>query len=550
MKQFFLTALILLLAFGVCNAKRKRRRNKRFTPADSLRGGLTEGRVCYDVHFYDLKVDFNMADSSISGVNKIAFNVLNATSRLHLDLFANMQIDSIVFKGDTLSYSRQGSAFFVDLPNALSEGQSESLEVFYHGKPIIAKKAPWDGGFVWAEDEKGRPFVGVACERLGGSSWWPCKDHFSDKPDSMSLSFVVPKGLVCVSNGQQMLTKPQVESETKELFQWKVHYPMVNYNATFYLGNFSQITDYYYSGEDSLALNYFVLDYNEQKAKSHFEQVKPMLKIYEDLFGKYPYWKDGYKLVEAPYLGMEHQSAIAYGNQYKSGYLGRQIKGVDFDYVIIHESAHEYWGNNVGMEDLGDMWINEAFATYSEALYVEQMYGKEMMLNYLQDGGTKILNDKPILAPHHVHKEGSNDMYLKGAMMLHVIREQLDDDNLWFSTLRGLQRDFAYQPVGTKVVLAYFESKLGKKLMPVFQHYLNKSKLPMLIVQRMKNKFEYIIHWSDVTEGFEMEVELISKKGNEIVQVNDALKRFTFEKLKSKEPEVRNPFGAFTVHYR
>lgn len=553
MKRVILTALILLLGASYCSAKRKidkRKRKKRYTLQDSLRGGLSQERTCYDVHFYDLTIDFNLKDSSITGVNDIAFNVLNPTSRIQLDLFENMHIDSVVYLNDTLAYTRVGNAFFVDFPRGLQKGRSASLKVFYHGKPVAAKNAPWDGGFVWSNDEKERPFVGVACEGLGASSWWPNKDHLSDKPDSMVMNFIVPKGLDCVANGVKMFSKPHVQNESKTHFQWKVHYPIINYNVTFYLGHFETLTDYYISDEDSLLLRYHVLDYNVEKATAHFEQVKPMLKIYEELFGKYPFWKDGYKLVDAPYLGMEHQSAIAYGNDYKKGYKGRQMIGVEFDYVIIHESGHEYWGNNISMKDLADMWIHEAFCTYSEALYVEKRYGYDIMVDYLNNGGKSILNDKPMIPKYHLNQKGSGDMYLKGALMLHLVRDQLDDDLLWFATLKDMHVDFAYQSVSTPEVLLYLKSKLGKKVMPIFEQYLRVAALPKLVVQKVNGKGNYIIRWSGAADFFDVKVNFQTKTGPVMLEVNSSPNKFNLGKVKDDEPEVLNSFGLFDVYYK
>jgi aminopeptidase N len=547
MKKSLLTLLILLLTVSVCSAKR---RKKRYSLRDSLRGGLSVERTCYDVHFYDLTVDFNLEDSSIVGKNTIAFNVIDTTSKIQLDLFQNLSIDSVLFKGDTLSYTRIEDAFFVNFPEVLDKATAAEVQVFYHGKPLVGKRAPWDGGFVWSKDDQGRPFVGVACEGVGASSWWPNKDHLSDKPDSVLLNFIVPNSLKCVANGIQQFSELSTTDTAKTHHQWKVQYPIVNYNVTFYLGNFELITDHYVSDKDSLLLQYYVLDYNVGKATKHFEQVKPMLNIYEQLYGKYPFWEDGYKLVDAPYLGMEHQSAIAYGNQYKNGYLGKQMNGVDFDYVIIHETGHEYWGNNITMKDLADMWIHEAFCTYSEALYVEKKYGYETMLDYLVDGGKNISNKKPIIPARHVNQMGSKDMYLKGSLMLHLVRVVVNNDSLWFATLKGLQNNFAYKSVGTEEVLQYLKSNLGKKVMPYFEQYLRLPELPQLVIQKMKTKGEYIIRWSEVPSGFEMKVTLKTKKGSEEIVVDSSPQRFAFDKIKSKEPEVENSLNAFTVHYR
>lgn len=515
-----------------------------YSLADSLQGGESEERHCFDVTYYDLEVEFFPEEQKIKGKSKIYFTAVDSAKVIQLDLFQNLSISAITFEGKRLNFLREENAVFVEFSRLLLPKRKYSVEVQYNGSPHKALHAPWDGGLVWEKDSLGRPFIGVACEGLGASSWWPNKDFLADKPDSMSMRFIVPKNLECVANGRLVNRKIK---DNSTVFEWKVSYPIINYNVTFYIGNYVKITDFYHSGSDSLALNYFVLDYNQQKAVQHFQQVKPMLKIYEDLFGKYPFWKDGYKLVESPYLGMEHQSAIAYGNQFKNGYLGKQIKGVDFDYVIIHESGHEYWGNSVSMKDLADMWIHEAFCTYTEALYVEKMYGNEMMLKYLKNMGRGIENDKPIIPDYNVNQMGSNDMYLKGALMLHHVRVALQNDPLWFSFLKKIQDQYRYKSVETDDILALIQNDLGNEVMPIFYHYLYNPNLPVLYFradEKLKNT--YYLSWKEVEPEFTLTVNVLEKNKITPVKVTTTEQKFIFKKHKIHGVKVQNEFLMFT----
>lgn len=479
-----------------------------YSRADSLRGALNKDRTCFDVNYYHLNISVDTAAKSISGYNEIWFSVVNQTERIQLDLFANMVIDSIVFHRLHLSFTREFNAVFIDFPGYLMQGMQEKVKVYYHGKPIEAKKAPWDGGFVWKKDKNGNPWIGVACERIGASLWWPNKDHLSDEVDSMRITCSVPGELKCISNGaleKQSITQGNLNFKTST-YHWKVSYPINNYNVTLNIGNYAHFSEDYISGKDTLKCDYYVLPYNLEKAKEQFKQVKPMLAIYERLFGPYPFWKDGYALVETPYLGMEHQGAIAYGNKYLPGYLGGHMEGVDFDYIIIHESGHEYWGNSVSMKDIADMWIHEGFCTYTEALYVEQKYGYEMALKYLQTQAKGIDNDKAIIGDYNVNKEGSNDMYPKGSWMLHTIRNVVNNDSLWFTTIKGITTDFKFSSVDSKQIEDYMELKLGRELTPVFDLYLRHKELPVLKVEVKKSfkKVELVCDLESVVNGFSL----------------------------------------------
>jgi aminopeptidase N len=474
-----------------------------FTLADTLRGTLSAIRASFDVTYYDLNLTVDVDNHSVSGVNHIHFRAVNDIDSFQLDLFENLVIDSVVSAGTKLRFSRLFNAFFVSFPKTVGIGASSIVSVYYHGNPIEAKHAPWDGGFVWKKDSNGKPWVGVACEGLGASSWWPCKDHLSDEPDSMRISCTVPAGLMCVSNGDPISQKLNGRGMTTV---WKISYPINSYNVTLNIADYAHFSDVYDSATgDSLRLDYYVLRENLEKAKKQFQQVHGMMRCFEDAFGLYPFYRDGYALVETPYLGMEHQSAIAYGNGYVPGYRGRHPEGMDFDYIIIHETGHEWWGNSVSMKDAADMWIHESFCTYSEAVFVECTYGYQQMLNYLRYQRNFINNRSPIVGTYGLNHEGNgNDMYYKGSWMIHTLRTILDDDVLFRSILKGIAQDFSYRTVDGEDIICYFNEKAGRDLTPIFNQYLKQKDVPVLEYRATKKGFE--VKWAAATQDFAMPV--------------------------------------------
>jgi aminopeptidase N len=479
-----------------------------FTQKDTLRGALSPERTWFDVNYYHLNIDVNPTAKAISGYNDIGFTVLSPARQMQLDLFENMQIDSVLFENQQCEVSRLYNAFFVEFPFNVEVGTQKSLRVYYHGVPIEAKNAPWDGGFVWKKDESGLPWIGVACEGMGASSWWPCKDHLSDEPDSMRITCAVPKEVKFIGNGN--LESESIEDDLR-ISTWKVSYPINTYNVSLNIADYSHLHDYYTSNDDTLSLDYYVLKGNEQKALHQFQQVKPMLSIYEELFGAYPFWNDGYALVETPYLGMEHQSAIAYGNKYLPGYLGRFPGNMDFDFIVIHESGHEYWGNSVSMNDISDMWIHESFCTYTEALYVEKMYGYDSMIEYLLYQKNFIDGTSPILGHRDVNCKGNGtDMYYKGAWMLHSIRNTIGDDTLWFSIIKGIAKGFEIQNCDGEEVIDYVCEKSGVNLKSIFNQYLAYADIPVLKYKFKKKKGRLILSykWEVEEVDFNMPIEL------------------------------------------
>lgn len=394
---------------------------QQFSRADTLRGTITPQRAWWDVTNYDLHVRVNPDDSTFSGFNTITYKILKPDSIMQIDLQAPMVIDSVVQDKKSLPVTRDGNAWFIKTTAPQTKDRSKKITVFYSGKPRKAVKAPWDGGVVWAKDDKGRPWIATACQGLGASIWWPNKDTQSDEPEDMTINVTVPSDLTDVSNGR--LKKTIDNPDGTKTFVWYVDNPINNYDVAVNIGNYIEMKDTYSGEGGKLDLGFWVLDYNEDKAREHFKVVKPMLKCFEYWFGKYPFYKDSYKLIEAPFLGMEHQSGVAYGNKYQMGYSGRDLSGtgwgLKWDFLIIHESGHEWFGNSITSKDLADMWIHESFTNYSETLYTECQYGRKAADEYVQGIRKNILNDKPIIAPYGVNAEGSGDMYYKGANMLH-----------------------------------------------------------------------------------------------------------------------------------
>src|SRR5690554_4958578 len=522
------------LAFGLCIIIQMSS-SQTFTKRDSLQGGLPFERTCFDVLHYDLDIKVNPDERYISGSNEIRFKVVENTKRIQLDLFENMRVDSIYdFRGgawEKVSYSREYDAVFVDFTEELKRDSEKLILVFYSGKPKEAKNAPWDGGFVWKKDSNGKPFVGVAVQGTGASLWYPCKDSQSDEPDyGVGISISVPDNLVAVSNGwlcgksarkynndgsNSTLPIKYKEDNDYIRYDWCVTYPINNYNITLNIGDYVD----FYDELDNLNISYYVLRENKQKAKKHFEaDVKPMLKCFQDKFGPYPFPEDGYKLVEAPYLGMEHQSAVAYGNRYKKGYLGNDISGSGvgmlFDFIIIHETGHEWFGNSITSKDIADMWIHEAFTTYSEAVYVECRWGYDKAMQYINGQSRMVENRKPVVGHFGVNfKPKSADMYYKGALMLNTIRHIVNDDEKWWQLILDYSNHFKHQIIEADDVIEFFTKQSKIDLKPVFEQYLYHSDLPELQIKPVKNGFNY--YWQTDVKNFEMPVE-ITLNGKEV----------------------------------
>jgi aminopeptidase N len=485
-----------------------------FTRADSLRGYLSPLRTCYDIDYYHLDVKFDIANKFISGNTLFKFTTVSDFTKLQFDLFANLKVEKVVYKGKELPYTREFNAVFVTFPATIKKGSKQEFTVYYSGNPTVAKNAPWDGGIVYKTDSLGNPFVATACQGMGASVWWPNKDQQADEVDSALISISVPSGLQDASNGRLRKVTDLGNGYTR--YDWFVANPINNYDIEANIGKYSHFSDTYDGEKGKLTLDYWVLAYNLEKAKKQFgENVKDMIKAFEYWFGPYPFYEDGYKLIEAPHLGMEHQSGTAYGNHYGNGYLGRDLSGtgwgLKWDFIVVHESGHEWFGNNITSKDLGDMWIHESFTNYSESLFVEQRYGKQAGQEYVHGTRFLIANDRPIVGPYNVNKEGSGDMYYKGGNMLNMIRTIINDDEKWRGILRGLNKTFYHKTVTYDDIVDYVNDNSGKDLKPVFDQYLHYKNIPIL--DFMFNHGKLYCRWIADAKGFDMPVKVRIKGG-------------------------------------
>lgn len=482
------------------------------TRADVLRGGQSPERTCYDVKSYDLQLHVDTLTRAINGSNRIAFEVVNDFTTLQIDLFSNMEIARITSGGNELTFRREYNAVFVDMPVVQKHGEQSAITVYFHGKPIIAKNPPWDGGFSWTRDEKGKQWIAVSCQGIGASLWWPCKDDLSDEPDSMNIHCNVANGLRCVANGKE--EPATIGTDGTTTYHWSISYPINNYNVSINIGDYVQVHDNYTAADgDTLSLDYYVLSYNMQKAVKQFAQVKPMLACYEKYLGKYPFWRDGYALVETPYLGMEHQGAIAYGNKFKTGYAGMDRSGMKlkFDYIIIHETGHEWWGNSVSARDLADMWIHESFCTYSEAIYVECMHDYDTAMTYVNALRTTVANKQPIIGTYGINREGHSDMYVKGMLFLNTMRHVVNNDDLWWSMIKNMSdTTFKMSGVDYTEVVKFFNEKSGLNLSPVFEQYVKYPAIPRFQYKLKKkgDAYELSYRWMAEVKDFEMPLDV------------------------------------------
>ena len=480
-----------------------------YTHADTLRGTIGPARAWWDVSFYDLHVRVNPKDSSISGVNRITYRVLSTAPEMQLDLQQPMVLDSVVPEGrQRLAMRRDGNAYFLTVPGDQGRGGTGTVAAYFHGKPRAAQRAPWDGGYVWARDSLGNRWVATANQGLGASVWWPTKDTQADEPDSQRVAITVPDSIMDVSNGRLRSVTSNGDGTTT--WEWFVTEPINNYDVAVNAARYAHLGGVYDGEQGPLTMDFYPLAYHADTARVQFEQARPMLACFEHWFGPYPWYRDGYKLVETPHLGMEHQSAVAYGNHYLNGYLGRDLSGtgigLKWDFIIVHESAHEWFGNSLTSKDLADMWVHESFANYAESLYSECQQGKEAGASYVIGTRKNVQNDQPIVAPFGVNAEGSGDMYYKGGNMLHTIRQLVNDDEKWRSILRGLQSTYRHQVVTGQQVRDYISQQSGMDLSKVFQQYLNTTKIPTLEYRVNGTQLSY--RWTDVVPGFAMPVRV------------------------------------------
>ena len=506
-----------------------------FTRKDSLHGGLRPERSCFDVLHYDLNLTINPSEKSIFGYNQITFQTVENTNTIQLDLFENMQIDSIVFNTRKLSYQREFDAVFITFETTLLKNTKQKLRFYYSGKPTVAKNAPWDGGFVWKNDSNMKDWVGVAVQGTGASLWYPVKDIQSDEPDfGASIKIAVPNELMAVSNGRLMGNEDLKNGYTR--WDWEVKNPINSYNITVNIGDYVHFGEHY----KELDLDYYVLRENEANAKIQFEEVKPMLDCFQSKFGEYPFKNDGYKLIETNYLGMEHQSAISYGNKYKKGYLGTDLSdtgiGLLFDFILIHESGHEWFGNSITSKDIADMWIHEAFTCYSETVYIECQWGYEKAMQYVNGQANKVLNDKPIIGQYGVNNEGSGDMYYKGSLMLNTLRHVINNDTKWWKIILDYNRTYRHQIIDAKTVIAFFNKASGMNLTSIFNQYLKYTSVPVLEINKKGTQIGY--RWKTEEPNFEMPIDLVYKNKKRRLLVTKQWKVSKFKVNSLKEVTV------------
>ncbi len=465
-----------------------------YTHADTLRGSNGNGRAWWDVLTYDLQISFDTLNRAISGNNQLSFKVVSTPGdSMQIDLQEPMILDSVILMASNikecdqlLTIVKEGNVWWVKYPfYKLKVGDQRSVSMYYHGVPRAAVNPPWDGGFSWKHDDNGKLWVSVSCQGLGASVWWPCKDAQWDEPDNgMVTRFFIP-GYYAIGNGRELnVDSSAVKGEKPGISGWEVKNPINSYDVTFYIGDYVHWHDTLMGEKGELALDFYALRQNEEKARKQFAVVKEMIHCFEYWMGPYPFYEDGYKLVEAPYLGMEHQSAIAYGNNYKMGYLGMDRTGtgfgMSFDYIIVHESGHEWFGNNITVKDIADNWIHEGFTCYAEALYSECTMGREKAFKYCRGEWQGIGNDKPVIGKYGVNDEGSNDMYDKGAAIIHMIRIMTNDDEKFRQMLRGLGKDFYHRQVTSQQVEEYISTHTELDLKAFFNQYLRNTDVPVL----------------------------------------------------------------------
>ncbi len=502
----FITFLLVISAFSG--------NSQTFTRQDSLRGSITPERAWWDVQHYDLKVAVNPSEKTIEGSNTITYKVLEEKNVMQIDLQSPMKIDKIIQDGKEISFTSEGNAHFLKLQKKQPKGKDLEITIYFSGKPIEAKRPPWDGGFTWKKDSNGKDFIATSNQGIGSSVWWPLKDHPSEEPDNgAKISVTAPKDLMDVSNGRLLKT---VDNGATKTWVWEVKNPINAYGINVNIGDYVHFGEKYKGEKGTLDMDYYVLRENEAKAKEQFKQAAKMMEAFEHWFGPYPFYEDGYKLVEVPYLGMEHQSSVTYGNKYGNGYLGGDLSGtgwgLKFDFIIIHESGHEWFANNITNKDVADMWLHEGFTAYSENLYLDYFFGKKASAEYVIGTRNNIKNDRPIVGIYNVDYEGSGDMYYKGANILHTLRQLIEDDEKWRQILRGLNKEFYHQTVTTKQIEDHISKESKIDLTEFWNQYLRTTKIPKVeySIDGKNLKFRYV----DIVKKLDMPVIAVVN-GNE-----------------------------------
>jgi aminopeptidase N len=503
-KSKALGLLTILCLTGTLQAQLQQEK-RTFTEQDTLRGSITPERAWWDLNYYHLDIEVKPDEKYIAGKNTIRYQVLESQQVLQVDLQPPLKIEKVTQDGLPLSVKSNGNAHFVTLTKQQKAGDFNEVVVHYSGNPKEAIRAPWDGGFSWKRDDNGKHFVATSCQGLGASVWWPNKDHMYDEVDSMLISVKVPRGLTNVANGR--LRKLDTVTNTSH---WFVSNPINNYGVNVNIADYVHFGEKYKGEKGILDMDYWVLRDDLEKAKEHFKDAPKMMAAFEHWFGPYPFYEDSFKLVQVPYLGMEHQSSITYGNQWKKGYLGKDLSGtgwgLKFDFLLIHESGHEWFANNITYTDIADMWVHEGFTSYSENLFLDYHYGKEASEAYVQGLRQNIKNDRPVIGTYNVNSEGSGDMYYKGSNLLHTIRQLVNDDEKWRQVLRGLNKDFYHQTVTTAQIENYIAKKTNLKLDKFFDQYLRTTMTPVLEYTIDGKKLKY--RYTNVVDGLHMPIRV------------------------------------------
>ena len=477
---------------------------------DWLRGSITPEREWWDLLHYDLAVQFAPEQRTLTGSNQITFRVLAAPQRMQIDLQQPLELTAAEFGGQAVEFEREGNVYWLSLPGDLQQGKEYQVNLEYAGKPQESRNPPWSGGVSWQTDERGQHFIATSCQGIGASIWWPNKDHGYDEPDrGMDIRLTVPADLVAVANGR-LVDKMDHEQDQTRTFHWRVTQPINNYSVNANIGNYVKFGDRFEGEGGSLEMEYWVLAHQKDQAVKQFVEAPRTIEAFEFWFGKYPFYEDSYKLVTVPYLGMEHQSSVTYGNGFRNGYRGTDLSGtgvgLKFDFIIVHESGHEWFGNNISMKDAADMWIHESFTNYSECLFVEYHFDRQQAEDYVIGCRKRVRNDQPIIGTYHVNQSGSGDMYYKGGNMLHTIRHVVDDDKKWRAILRGLNQQFWHQTVETAQIERYMIEQSGCNLQPIFDQYLRTAMIPEFCYERDGSSIRF--WFENVVEGFKMPLEL------------------------------------------
>ena len=486
-------------------------RAQKYSAQDTLRGSITPERIWWDLVYYDLDVTVQHKVKSIRGTNTIHYKVVSPNNIMQIDLQPPMKLIKAVQDEVKLSINQNGNAHFIQLEKKQNRKKIEQIVLHFEGQPKEAINAPWDGGFSWKKDYNGNDFIATSCQGIGASVWWPNKDHMYDEVDSLQMKITVPKHLKAVGNGR---LRAVTKNEKTASYTWFVSNPINNYGVNINIGDYVDFSETYNGEKGNLDMHYFVLKDNLSKAKKQFLDAPKMMKAFEYWFGPYPFYEDSYKLVEVPYLGMEHQSSVPYGNRYMDGYLGRDLSGtgwgLKFDFIIIHESGHEWFANNITNKDIADMWIHEGFTAYSENLFLDYYYGKEASSEYVIGTRKRIRNDRPIIGKYNVNAEGSSDMYYKGANMIHMLRQFTKNDEKWRGILRKMNAKFHHQTVTTQQIESFLSDEIDLDLHSFFNQYLRDVRIPTLEYNIDKNILHY--RWTNVVEGFKMPIEFESNK--------------------------------------